>query len=71
MEEGEAHAPGCGSGMEIALCRLESTAGRQVAAILRAVGIADHHDLSVAPASQVDAVGRLVEDRGERVVGVG
>ena len=70
VEKGEAHAAGRGGRVEAALSNLQAPAGGKVATILRAVGVADHHDLPVATAGQMRGVGRLIEDRGQRGVGV-
>ena len=71
MEEGDLHVPRCGRFVEPFLRCLEAPTGGQVATVLRAVGVADHDNLPVAPAGQMGGVVVLIEDLGEGFVAVG
>ena len=68
VEEREVDAARRGRRVETLLCRMEAAAGREVAAVLRAVRIPHHHDLAVAEAGEVLPPHRFVEHRRERDV---
>ena len=65
MEKGERHAKFVGSLLQLDLRLEERPLGRDVPAILRAVGVADHDHLLVLQTAQMFAVGGLLEHRPE------
>lgn len=65
MEEGEADIAFGGDLMKEILSAVESPTGSEVAAVLGAVGIADHDDLFSILGLQVFGVDRTFEDVGQ------